>query len=289
MSDIQIRPTQTDPASLNAHLRLFQNCFPDARVYTVEYLEWLYKDNPAGSVVGYDAWDGNTLAATYVTIPAPIVQPEGERRALLSLNTATHEDYRGKGLFTRLAENTYKLAQDNGFEVVFGVANANSVGGFTRKLGFQDVGGLSARIGCGKIGVSPKIDQSSLEFYRCWDRPLLEWRIRNPSNPLSVSMSEKGMTAVGATHVLPVRAFAFVPSNLLKGAPPIESSRRQVWRPFNIALGLWGGQSVGGFNIELPRQLRPSPLRLIYRDLKDQDRKIDSARCNMTFIDFDGF
>jgi len=289
MSDIQIRPTQTDTASLNAHLQLFRNCFPDARIYTIEYLEWLYKDNPAGSVVGYDAWDGDTLAATYVTIPAPIVQPEGERRALLSLNTATHENYRGKGLFTRLAEGTYKLAQQDGYEVVFGVANANSVGGFTRKLGFQDVCGLSARIGCGKIGVSSEIDQSGLEFCRFWDRSLLEWRIRNPSNPLSISMSEKGITAVGATHVMLVRAFAFIPSNLLKSPLKIESSRLQIWRPINIALGLWGGQSVRGLNIELPRQLRPSPLRLIYRDLKDQDRKIDPARCNMTFIDFDGF
>lgn len=289
MTKIDIRPTETKPEVLAAHRELFRNAFPSAKAYTAAYLEWLYKQNPAGTVVGYDAWEGDKLAATYVTVPAPVLQREAVRPALLSLNTATHERYRGQGLFTRLANATYQLARERNFEIVFGVANANSVGGFTKKLGFQDLGSLSARIGIGRIGASPELDVARLDFARYWDAPLLEWRTRNPSNPITLRKCAQGFIAQAPTHLLPIRAYAFLPSNLIQDPDCRGNSGATICRPINIALGLWAGKSDIGLNFELPRRLRPSPLRLIHKDLNDQKRLVDAAQCFMTFLDFDAF
>jgi hypothetical protein len=63
-------PVRTDDAALAQYGALFAACFPGANKYTPQYLKWQYADNPDGPVVGFDAWDGERLAAHYVCVPA---------------------------------------------------------------------------------------------------------------------------------------------------------------------------------------------------------------------------
>jgi GNAT superfamily N-acetyltransferase len=147
MGEFTFQPTTIAPAAMDTYIDLFRACFPAAKQYSRTFLSWQYADNPDGAVVGTDAFAGGQLAASYVCLPCRVVVRGRETRALLSLNTATHPKYQGKGLFTRLADATYSRAADSGFDIVFGVANQNSIRGFSTKLGFQDVCGLDARVG----------------------------------------------------------------------------------------------------------------------------------------------
>lgn len=54
-----------------------------------------------------------------------------------SADTMTHPDYRGMGLFVKLAELTFELCKEIGIRVVFGFPNQNSLPGFINKLGWQ--------------------------------------------------------------------------------------------------------------------------------------------------------
>jgi len=137
MSDaLTIRPIVAE--DLSAIAALMRSVHGDGTRLTEGYLRWQYIDNPDGLVVGFNAWDGDVLAAHYACMP---VMMEGERW-LWSLNTATHPDYRGQGLFPRLAEMTYERGKQEGFAAVIGVANAMSASGFVRKLGFTELGRL---------------------------------------------------------------------------------------------------------------------------------------------------
>ena len=81
-------------------------------------------------------------------------------------------------LFTTLADATYQHAKNLGYSFVIGVANANSTTGFTRKLGFELISPLTAKIGIGKINY-----QSTGNLYNCerlWSKELLEWRLKDP-------------------------------------------------------------------------------------------------------------
>ena len=71
--------------NITRHEALFSLCFPQSNLNR-PYLEWLYFSNPLGNVVGFDAMDGEVLAAHYACIPTRI----GNSLGLLSLNTATH-------------------------------------------------------------------------------------------------------------------------------------------------------------------------------------------------------
>src|SRR5579859_5968770 len=103
------QPVATTPEALSRYAALFLKCFPGTSHLNEKYLEWLYARNPAGPVVGMDAMAGDVLAAHYVCIPAQIWLENVQVKALLSLNTATHPDFQGKGLFTTLAQKTYEL------------------------------------------------------------------------------------------------------------------------------------------------------------------------------------
>ena len=142
----------SSPEDLQRYCELFSACFPDAgKLGSVDYLKWLYVDNPEGEVVGFNAIEGDRLAAHYVCVPMRVNIHGASMRVLLSLNTATHPDFQGQGLFTKLAERTYEAGTTDGFHAVYGVANANSTPGFLRKLAFDLISPLESKMGTGLL------------------------------------------------------------------------------------------------------------------------------------------
>lgn len=271
---------------LKKYCTLFQNCFPQAEHLSEAYLSWLYWGNPEGSVVGYDAWDGDTLAAHYVCIPTRIKLYGRELRALLSLNTATHPDYQGKGLFTKLAELTYQDGAEAGFECVFGVANANSTPGFVRKLGFTLISPLEAKVGLGGFSSSWVNNVSEAEFSREWDTTTLAWRMTNPANPIALLRKNNGViTCKSRTHWKLINAYA----EILPVAAASENHCR-IGGACNVFIGLFPvNKFPSAAYIDIPKRFRPSPLNFIFRALNDRCTTPSRGNVLLSFLDFDAF
>lgn len=115
---------------------------PESEVANVRFLQWQYQHNPAGNVVMWLARDKETgeLAGSYSVIPVRIKIDNREILASLSLNTMTHPRYRFQGIFTTLAEMTYKSCSELGITLTIGLPNANSYHGFVGALKFTDIG-----------------------------------------------------------------------------------------------------------------------------------------------------
>jgi GNAT superfamily N-acetyltransferase len=281
---MEFTPVRCDEAAYADYVRLFADCFPGVDKFKRDYIDWLYSCNPDGKVVGFDARDGDRLAAHYVCIPARARVGNEEVPVLLSLNTATHPDYQGKGLFTKLAELTYAAGAKLGYDAVYGVANANSTPGFTRKLGFQLVGPLQASVGIGPLGIEFASNSSSLQFRRFWSEQALAWRCASPVNPIGVQ------TGQGRSTLL-----APVPGSPLKAAADIDTAVSDVKKTSSISpLRLFLGQVPAAwqrraFYVDIPKRLRPSPLNLIYRSLTGRVKTIDPDAVFLGFIDFDAY
>lgn len=267
---------------------LFSVCFPAAKkLADVAYLRWLYVENPCGPVVGFNARHGERLVAHYVCIPMSVAIDGQVRRALLSLNTATHPEFQGKGLFTQLAEMTYAAGAEEGMEFVYGVANANSTPGFVRKLGFSLVAPLESRIGFGRLGAFdwPRLSQLA-RFQQAWTKYSLSWRIRNPAAAVLCHRRDQHAFCVSAdSGRAGLRAWAELP--LIGGALP-ESI---VTAP--MSLRVWLGlmpASLGKFAFfaNLPQRFRPSPLNLIVRGLQGS-LSLAPEDVFFSFLDFDAF
>ncbi|MYM68832.1 GNAT family N-acetyltransferase [Pseudoduganella sp. FT55W] len=281
---IAFRPIQADAASLARYRALFEACFPGTDKFTPAYLQWLYADNPDGQALGFDAWDGETLAAHYVCIPARARIEGTEVSVLLSLNTATHPNYQGQGLFTRLAAMTYEAGAAAGFDCVYGVANANSTPGFVRKLGFQLVRPLEARVGIGRI--NPIADSAPLSFARQWSGASLAWRCGNPGQPVR-ARRHGARWGFDAAALGLARAYDEL-TLALDGASPLPSAG--AWAPLRLYLGLRpdSAGTPAGY-VSIPQRLRPSPLNLIYRSLSGRVPQLDAARIHFSFLDFDAY
>jgi len=260
---------------------LLKLVFPSSSHINEQVLNWEYNLNPDGKAVGFNAWAGDVLAGHYVTIPLRAIINGQEEKGLLSLNTATHVDHRGKGLFTQLANRTYEYASENGYTFVIGVANANSTHGFTKKLGFQKVGALRAMYGMGPL---PFRDGNSAAHYgRIWSPEALKWRLSHPvykyelhQGNFKTIFSTQGK--LGARYVLgtfPDRTDIGIDLKKIKKLP------LKLWIGLDEQLK-WKGSLYRN----IPMRFRPSPLNLIFKDL-DGERTLDPKRVRFQAIDFD--
>jgi GNAT superfamily N-acetyltransferase len=284
---MRFAPVQLDQPTLARYGDLFAACFPGVDKFTPTYLQWLYVANPDGQAVGFDAWDGERLAAHYVCIPARAWVEGKLVRVLLSLNTATHPDYQGKGLFTKLAAMAYEAGAIQGFDGVYGVANANSTPGFVRKLGFQLVRPLEARVGLGPFAHGPRQPAQTLSFERSWSDDALAWRCANPHNPVWTRArgAKRQFHATALGTLLP--AYAELGS-AATGLP--QPSCAPALSPVRLFIGLVPDAAANYWNYaSIPQRLRPSPLNLIYRSFAARVAQLDPARIQFTFLDFDAY
>jgi GNAT superfamily N-acetyltransferase len=89
--------------------------------------------------IGFIAYNHNhTPIAFYGVIPCFIQHGDKTLLSAQSADTMTHPDYRGKGLFVKLATMTFDLCKETGIRMVFGFPNQNSLPGFIDKLGWQE-------------------------------------------------------------------------------------------------------------------------------------------------------
>jgi GNAT superfamily N-acetyltransferase len=283
---ISYKPMQFDELTLPAYQSLFQACFPSTDKYSNAYLHWLYLDNPDGRAVGFDAWDGDRLAGHYACIPAAARIDGQAARVLLSLNTATHPDYQGQGLFTKLAQMSYQQGMQSGYQGVYGVANASSTPGFIRKLQFQLVRPLEARIGIGSLGA--RDDRSEPVFERIWSEQSMRWRCASPANPVSARRAGNHWQFRAAA--MPPWLCAYAEVRAIETALPASPAPRHAGTPMRLFLGLLP-DAAGGLStyIPIPTRLRPSPLNLIYRSFTQGSGTLDPRAIRFSFLDFDAY
>lgn len=87
------------------------------------------------STIGFIAKDEfNSPAAYYGVFPVVLDYFGKDYLVAQSGETMTSPEHQKKGLFTRLAKETYKKSKEEGIELVFGFPNENSAPGFTKKL-----------------------------------------------------------------------------------------------------------------------------------------------------------
>lgn len=286
---MEFRRVSADKDSLLAYRELMRLCFPKATKFSESYFKWLYLDNPDGGVVGFDAWDKDQLAAHYVCVPTSAVVGARKARLLLSLNTATHPRYQGKGLFTRLAEMTYEMAASEGFDAVYGVANANSTPGFIRKLGFQLVQPLEARLGIGSLDVDFAASHRASQFERAWTPETLSWRCANPNNPIFRRSHDFGFQFYASAIGGFIQAYAELPGSVMADMESGDAGRN-IASPCHLFLGLYPASTcMYRKYINIPHRFRPSPLNFIYRSLSHRVEKLEKDSISLSFLDFDAY
>lgn len=128
-----------DESKLQDLVILYKNVF-NLRV-TENYLKKKYDTSFTGhSYIGYIAYDSESVPAAYYGVFPCLLTFKGEKiLAAQSADTMTHTNHRGKGLFIKLAQETFCLAKEEGIELIFGFPNKNSYPGFVNKLAWKHI------------------------------------------------------------------------------------------------------------------------------------------------------
>jgi hypothetical protein len=248
-------------AELEKVTDLLRRVWPKIRRFNLPYIEWLYRDNPDGGAIGYNAFYGDEVAAHYVVIPFQVEFASELRKSALALNAGVDERHRGQSLFRKLAEMTH-----------------------LRSLGFQLVTPLDVRM-CLTL---PRPSGARIEWQwrRKWSAEGLAWRLKNPSGRYWLAGNGAVSWILGTTKYRGVRAILKVESDLLMlGQAERQLPRRVTWPPV-----LWFGLSPElkfSASVEVPMRIRPSPFNLVFHDLSSRHRWLMPGRVHFEAADFD--
>ncbi|WP_158797182.1 GNAT family N-acetyltransferase [Pedobacter sp. L105] len=108
------------------------------RILPLDFFQRKYDTAYTGvSYIGFIAYNDRQPIAFYGVIPCLMSCNKRVTLSAQSADTMTHPDYRKKGLFVKLAEQTFELCRETGIHIIFGFPNQNSLPGFVQQLNWQ--------------------------------------------------------------------------------------------------------------------------------------------------------
>ena len=89
------------------------------------------------------ASNGDKLVGAYMLWPVSVSVGSKNVSAAQSMDTMTHPENQGQGIFTNLANACYQIAETRGIQILYGFPNPLSYPGFVRKLGWNHIGDIT--------------------------------------------------------------------------------------------------------------------------------------------------
>jgi hypothetical protein len=259
---------------------LLRLVFPRARHLTPLYLQWLFAGNPDGVAVGCNAYLGRDLVGHMAAIPFQ-ARMEGEMRpGLYTMNGAVHPDHRGRRLQSGISAAIFEEGLRRGFDYCFATGNKWSTGPLLTR--FRMLRPLDARIGLGwpRRGEPP----ARPSFERLWSEEALRWRLANPEARYRVERRGGGL-AVSAPAGLPgLGAILYLGPGAAEPAAGPRAGPVHAWIGLDPSID-WRRSAF----LPIPMRLRPSPLNLVYKDLRGGDFVPDPDRLVFQALDMDAF
>jgi len=114
------------------------------REMTLAHWTWKFAKNPFGNAVIKLMFNDDMLIGHYAVMPMDVQIRSKLVKAVLSVNTMTHPDYRGHGIFPYLGEETYRDCEQKGFKFVYGFPNRNIYRSRVEKLEWKGFGKMTA-------------------------------------------------------------------------------------------------------------------------------------------------
>jgi GNAT superfamily N-acetyltransferase len=115
---------------------------------TPELFRWKHLENPFGRSVMLVAEDEDRVIGLRAFMRWRFTGEEGQVEAVRAVDTATHPDHQGRGVFSQLTRSALAQLPGEGVDLVFNTPNAKSGPGYL-KLGWREVGriGVAAKVG----------------------------------------------------------------------------------------------------------------------------------------------
>lgn len=106
--------------------------------FNEDFFLWKHLSNPFGVSFAMGAWDSGRLVGLRMFMRWEFIGPDDKIvKAIRPVDTVTHEDYKGKGIFKTLTLQGLESERDN-YDIIFNTPNQNSLPGYL-KMGWQKI------------------------------------------------------------------------------------------------------------------------------------------------------
>jgi GNAT superfamily N-acetyltransferase len=109
------------------------------------YWKWKHQDNPFGPSPVVLCWEGDSLIGVRAFMRWEWMKQGEVLRAVRAVDTATHPDHQGKGIFKKLTLSLVNECEKDGDHFVFNTPNGQSKPGYL-KMGWNEAGKLPIRL-----------------------------------------------------------------------------------------------------------------------------------------------
>ena len=146
------------------------------RSFSVEFLNWLYNENPNGKAITNNVYENGKIIAHFALIPISVVYNKKIYKSALTVFTAVDKNHRGL-YFLQLGNKIIEQAKLEGIKFIIGIANQISTDLYVKCFKFKLISPLTV-----KIGLSDFQEKNNLhhKFEVLRDKKTLEWRLNNP-------------------------------------------------------------------------------------------------------------
>ena len=134
------------------------------------FFEWKHEQGPFGRSPAWVAVDGDRVVGFRTFLRWEFEHPDGRvRRGVRAVDTATHPDYQGRGIFRDLTLQALDHLRADGVDFVFNTPNAQSLPGYL-KMGWSEVGRLPTAVRPTGVGALARMLRSRVPAER-WSIP----------------------------------------------------------------------------------------------------------------------
>ncbi|MBD26334.1 MAG: hypothetical protein CL452_01090 [Acidimicrobiaceae bacterium] len=292
---------------------LLNNVFKPKTPITTEQLEWQYHKNPAGSAcIGY-LLEANRQISNYALIPKIFKNHLGNEITLgVGVDLAVSPDSRGKGLFRKTIENSYKAGIKGNLDGILGVANSQSSPRMTEAMGWRKLPSLDFRLlKVSRSGAVLHTSQHKSDYKSCtvdglrdletfapsssfsplWNAELLNWRLSRPGVDYYTHSHESAFLITtkisirGIKIAVLLKAFPVDPNKTPLSITPFVSGVAKYHKtPFVVHWGKNPHFKING--LKIPRKFQPSPLDLVVHFFHEEN---NFELNEFELLDFDAF
>ena len=126
--------TKTD---VDAVATLYRLCF--GVMPSPAYIRWRYLDTPTGLTPTMLAFDKEICVGCYALWPTGLLLDGRHVSGGQAIDSMTHPDYRGRGLFVEVAERCYDNLRQLGYQALYGFPNDSAYSVRVRRLNWDHV------------------------------------------------------------------------------------------------------------------------------------------------------
>lgn len=143
-TDVEVRRmTDDDLTEVLGVLQASLGWVPDGTYEA--FFRWKHHDNPFGRSPGWVAVDDGAVVGVRLWLRWELVRGGTTWQMVRAVDTATHPDHQGRGIFRRLTTTSLDELRADGVDFVFNTPNEQSRPGYL-KMGWREVGRLPVAV-----------------------------------------------------------------------------------------------------------------------------------------------